>query len=146
VLRDLKEPRREQAAPVERRERPVDADEDLLGHVLGQRPIARQHPHQVVEERRLVLLHQDRERVVVTALCPAERLGIRLRERHDSSRSRGRHELDIAPMEYRFGHMGESLRGPLAARPPISGLRCDGPCRDRTCDLGIKSPLLYQLS
>jgi hypothetical protein len=21
-----------------------------------------------------------------------------------------------------------------------------GPCRDRTCDLGIKSPLLYQLS
>jgi hypothetical protein len=22
----------------------------------------------------------------------------------------------------------------------------DGPCRDRTCDLGIKSPLLYQLS
>jgi hypothetical protein len=22
----------------------------------------------------------------------------------------------------------------------------NGPCRDRTCDLGIKSPLLYQLS
>jgi uncharacterized protein YndB with AHSA1/START domain len=25
-------------------------------------------------------------------------------------------------------------------------LACDGPGRDRTCDLGIKSPLLYQLS
>jgi hypothetical protein len=25
-------------------------------------------------------------------------------------------------------------------------LGCDGPGRDRTCDLGIKSPLLYQLS
>jgi hypothetical protein len=24
--------------------------------------------------------------------------------------------------------------------------RVDGPGRDRTCDLGIKSPLLYQLS
>jgi hypothetical protein len=24
--------------------------------------------------------------------------------------------------------------------------RGHGPCRDRTCDLGIKSPLLYQLS
>jgi hypothetical protein len=24
--------------------------------------------------------------------------------------------------------------------------RESGPCRDRTCDLGIKSPLLYQLS
>ena len=30
---------------------------------------------------------------------------------------------------------------PLNQAPPR-----DGPCRDRTCDLGIKSPLLYQLS
>lgn len=28
----------------------------------------------------------------------------------------------------------------------IASLIGDGPCRDRTCDLGIKSPLLYQLS
>ncbi len=27
-----------------------------------------------------------------------------------------------------------------------SAVLIDGPCRDRTCDLGIKSPLLYQLS
>ena len=26
------------------------------------------------------------------------------------------------------------------------GCKTDGPGRDRTCDLGIKSPLLYQLS
>ncbi len=30
----------------------------------------------------------------------------------------------------------------LFARCQVSS----GPCRDRTCDLGIKSPLLYQLS
>jgi hypothetical protein len=32
-------------------------------------------------------------------------------------------------------------RGPLQ-----SPCKESGPCRDRTCDLGIKSPLLYQLS
>jgi hypothetical protein len=31
-------------------------------------------------------------------------------------------------------------------RFPLNGAAVDGPCRDRTCDLGIKSPLLYQLS
>ena len=29
--------------------------------------------------------------------------------------------------------------------PPVAG-HLSGPCRDRTYDLGIKSPLLYQLS
>jgi hypothetical protein len=29
---------------------------------------------------------------------------------------------------------------------PRSHAGVNGPCRDRTCDLGIKSPLLYQLS
>ena len=29
---------------------------------------------------------------------------------------------------------------------PVSAPALSGPCRDRTCDLGIKSPLLYQLS
>ena len=28
----------------------------------------------------------------------------------------------------------------------LRNVRKSGPCRDRTCDLGIKSPLLYQLS
>jgi hypothetical protein len=37
-----------------------------------------------------------------------------------------------------------SLRAPREDAA-FQGL-CDGPCRDRTCDLGIKSPLLYQLS
>jgi hypothetical protein len=31
-------------------------------------------------------------------------------------------------------------------RFPLNGAGEDGPCRDRTYDLGIKSPLLYQLS
>jgi hypothetical protein len=29
---------------------------------------------------------------------------------------------------------------------PCAAARRNGPCRDRTYDLGIKSPLLYQLS
>jgi hypothetical protein len=33
---------------------------------------------------------------------------------------------------------------PRKARPDLRGE--SGPDRDRTCDLGIKSPLLYQLS
>ncbi len=31
-------------------------------------------------------------------------------------------------------------------KSPASRYFRHGPCRDRTCDLGIKSPLLYQLS
>jgi hypothetical protein len=38
------------------------------------------------------------------------------------------------------GSLLRSRRAPLGAR------EVNGPCRDRTCDLGIKSPLLYQLS
>jgi hypothetical protein len=34
----------------------------------------------------------------------------------------------------------------LAASGGPDRVHKDGPCRDRTCDLGIKSPLLYQLS
>ena len=51
-------------------------------------------------------------------------------------------------------HISESVQPsrPMrhAEQEPASlrGLRSvsDGPGRDRTCDLGIKSPLLYQLS
>jgi hypothetical protein len=35
---------------------------------------------------------------------------------------------------------------PATMRIPRSRAAVNGPCRDRTCDLGIKSPLLYQLS
>ena len=34
----------------------------------------------------------------------------------------------------------------LAAKCRTAGESCSGPSRARTCDLGIKSPLLYQLS
>jgi hypothetical protein len=44
--------------------------------------------------------------------------------------------------EAKTGKARESLR---EWDLPIPGKRT-GPCRDRTCDLGIKSPLLYQLS
>jgi hypothetical protein len=39
----------------------------------------------------------------------------------------------------------DAIRAEL--EPRITGaFRDNGPCRDRTYDLGIKSPLLYQLS
>jgi hypothetical protein len=34
----------------------------------------------------------------------------------------------------------------VAMRVWLGARSLNGPCRDRTCDLGIKSPLLYQLS
>src|SRR5438445_10064645 len=34
----------------------------------------------------------------------------------------------------------------IQVAPPPAGVDGYGPGRDRTCDLGIKSPLLYQLS
>jgi hypothetical protein len=34
----------------------------------------------------------------------------------------------------------------LVSRAPVSRAFADGPCWTRTSDLGIKSPLLYQLS
>jgi uncharacterized protein YndB with AHSA1/START domain len=40
------------------------------------------------------------------------------------------------------------MRGGIPSRrvAPVGAGACSGPGRDRTCDLGIKSPLLYQLS
>jgi hypothetical protein len=34
----------------------------------------------------------------------------------------------------------------MVERNRFAHAAANGPCRDRTCDLGIKSPLLYQLS
>ena len=51
-----------------------------------------------------------------------------------------------------MGMMSDSSKNPggrassSEERPRFQGLFACGPCRDRTCDLGIKSPLLYQLS
>jgi hypothetical protein len=41
---------------------------------------------------------------------------------------------------------GGGLREIDASKKPANAIFGDGPGRDRTCDLGIKSPLLYQLS
>jgi hypothetical protein len=40
---------------------------------------------------------------------------------------------------------GTTVPNPLLTRR-FPHEQMHGPCRDRTCDLGIKSPLLYQLS
>ena len=52
---------------------------------LGQRAVSREHAHHVVVERRLVLAHDDGERVVVTVLRQAQDVGVRLWERHVAS-------------------------------------------------------------
>jgi hypothetical protein len=44
------------------------------------------------------------------------------------------------------GHSPPSASTALNREGDLLEEFCDGPCRDRTCDLGIKSPLLYQLS
>jgi hypothetical protein len=41
---------------------------------------------------------------------------------------------------------GKRFLRPGAADKRFGDSLSGGPCRDRTCDLGIKSPLLYQLS
>ncbi len=58
----------------------------------------------------------------------------------------------VAPPSGRFraDSGGRSLRRTAVPKRLVNGCfsqpQGDGPCRDRTCDLGIKSPLLYQLS
>lgn len=49
-----------------------------------------------------------------------------------------------SPYAHSYTH-GSVLHSPERGIRPLAGVR-DGPCRIRTCDLGIKSPLLYQLS
>jgi len=44
------------------------------------------------------------------------------------------------------GDQDHEARGANGKNRSHAGTPFDGPCRDRTCDLGIKSPLLYQLS
>ena len=45
----------------------------------------------------------------------------------------------------RSGCLSTEIDSPAVQKGSQADKR-DGPCRDRTCDLGIKSPLLYQLS
>ena len=51
-----------------------DAQEDLLGQVLGERPVADEAQH-VVEDRHLIRAHDDRERTLVAALGLPEDAG-----------------------------------------------------------------------
>ncbi len=88
----------------------------------------------------------------VVILHPSDRLGDLLdgRLQHHADRSFARSPpgliLDDAPIALEqvvAGTRGVRHRANVVA--PLDGVS-DGPCRDRTCDLGIKSPLLYQLS
>ena len=67
VLRDLEEPRRELAPAVEPWQRLVDPHEDFLADVLRERPVAREHPRHIVEDRPVILPHDDRERALVAS-------------------------------------------------------------------------------
>src|SRR6185437_13465263 len=79
VLRHLEEPGRELAAQRELREALEDAEEDLLGQVLGQSTVADQS-QDVVEDGRLVGPDDDREGTLVTPLCFAQDTEVRLLE------------------------------------------------------------------
>ena len=68
VLRHLEEPGRELRAERELRQALVDAEEDLLRQILGERPVAAHEPEHVVEDGRLVGADDERERSLVAAL------------------------------------------------------------------------------
>src|SRR5581483_1172782 len=64
-------------------------------------------------------------------------------------------ERGVAAPAVHEDELGLACTVPLVVQPDAVPLRVrharlhrsgNGPCRDRTCDLGIKSPLLYQLS
>ena len=67
VLRHLEEPRRELRAQREPRQALVDAQEDLLRQILGQRPVA-DEAQDVVEDRHLVGADDEREGPFVASL------------------------------------------------------------------------------
>jgi len=77
VLRDLEEPRRELRAQREAWQSLEHAEEDLLGQILSQGPVADEAKH-IVEDRHLISAHDDRERALITALCLPQDAKIRL--------------------------------------------------------------------
>jgi hypothetical protein len=93
--------------------------------------------------QQLAALYRD-SGLVADALAKAE-------EEAERSRPEIEHRLasigaEIARGEHCRRTSADSTH--LQARHPrgLRNVRKSGPCRDRTCDLGIKSPLLYQLS
>ena len=80
VLRHLEEPGREPAAEREARQALVDAEEDLLGQILGQRAVAHEPKH-VVEDRQLVRADDEREGALISSLSLPQDAEIRLGQR-----------------------------------------------------------------
>ena len=81
VLRHLEHPGREARAERELRQPLVDAEEDLLGQILGEGAVA-DEPEHVVEHRRLVRPDDDREGALVPALRLLQDPEVRLRKCH----------------------------------------------------------------
>jgi hypothetical protein len=69
---------------------------------------------------------------------------------HDARALRVHQLPELVGFEFPLGQLVSPRYTLALAATPCSGeehtTAGDGPCRDRTCDLGIKSPLLYQLS
>ena len=84
VLRHLEEPGRELRAEREAREALVDAEEDFLRQILGERPVP-DEPQDVVVDRHLVGAHDDREGAFITTLCLPQDPEVRLWQRQVTS-------------------------------------------------------------
>ena len=80
VLRHLEEPRRELRPVREPRQSLEDAEEDLLGQVLGQRAVADQ-AQDVVENRDLIGADDEGKRPFITFLSLPQDAKIRLLKR-----------------------------------------------------------------
>ena len=146
VLRHLEEPRRELAAERESRQPVEDADEDLLRQILGQRAVARQ-PVDVVEDRRLVRPHDERERALVPPLGLAQDVRVRLGSdtRYKVARSRALNRCRSAQFHktlpvIRPGELTPSRRedgrrevGDLAAVVQLADARSRSAARGSSC-------------
>ena len=93
--------------------------------------------HDLVDELRKAPRQSGRSLVAVLLRKRGVAADIRDQERPDRIRRRALiHKVDPMPGTIAGSTAADRLTRPLE----------NGPCRSRTCDLGIKSPLLYQLS
>ena len=104
-------------------------------------------PRDVVRERRYVVAVGRRAGERGDGVRALEVVELRREERVVAAPARNEDQLEPAAVqESESARLSkacgrDAVRGEQRARR-----RKGGPCRDRTCDLGIKSPLLYQLS
>ena len=80
VLRHLEEPGREPAAEREVRQPLVDAEEDFLRQILGERAVAHEPKH-VVEDGKLIRTDDERESSLISSLGLPQDAEIRLGQR-----------------------------------------------------------------